>query len=61
MEKINLGQYEFLGERFWQTQKNKRHWKGQKKEEDVGSLKLISDTPQCEVHLAIVASAMCSW
>jgi hypothetical protein len=45
----------FWGQRFWHTKKTKGIGKGRKEEEDVGSLKLISDTPQCEVHLAIVA------
>jgi len=37
--------------------KNKRLWKGQKKEEDVGRFwSSFSDSPQCEVHLAMFAS-----
>ncbi len=38
MEKINLGQYEFLGAEVLAHQKNKRHWKGQKRRRRCGQL-----------------------
>lgn len=44
----------FWGRGFGRPKKQKALERAEKEEEDVGSLKLLSDSPQCEVHLAML-------